>query len=48
MTVEIKACNFNNRKLGGDHERIYPLRWLDSPKKKRSPNNKHQFDGGAL
>ena len=48
MIKEIKACNFNNKKLGGDHERIYPLLWLDSPKKKRLPNKNHKFDGGAL
>ena len=47
MTIELNACIFVNRKLGGYQKRIYPLLWLDSPKKKRSPNIKHQFDGGA-
>jgi len=47
MTIKIKAGIFVNRKLGDYQKRIYPLIWLDSPKKKRSPNVKHQFEGGA-
>lgn len=48
MTIEMKAGIFVKRKLGRYHKRIRPLLWLDSPKKKRSPYVKHQFDGEAL
>lgn len=48
MSKEIKAGIFVNRNLGDYQKRIYLLLWLDKPKKKRSPNVKHQFEGGAL
>lgn len=47
MTIEIKAYNFINRKLRDYQKRIYSLLWSDNPKKKRTPNEEHQFDGGA-
>lgn len=47
MTLELNACTFVYRKLGDYTQRIYPLLLLYSPKKKRSPNEKHQFAEGA-
>jgi len=43
----MKAGIFDNRKLGDYQKRIHSLLWVDSPKKKRSPDVRHQFDGGA-
>jgi hypothetical protein len=48
MTIKMKAGIIFNRKLGDYQKRIYLLLWLDSSKKERLPNVKHQFDGGAL